>query len=267
MAFTFQFFSDSALTTPYTGITARQLFDGSGAADDFQAWFGSAETVDTRKVQATSDPGVDQITVGPAYTGARAEWQASTAYVLTDEVRTTTHNGYYYECTTAGTTGGTEPTWPTTIGATVSDGTVVWTNAGVQREVEELKVATTQGGLDGATAASTINIGTSVNSGSANAVEVWIRLSNRRGSGRLPAPQERPAIPASVGVGYADQDGGGQGGIASPLTEVLPNIDDEVYTYTSSDGLFTMELPKVTTWIDGTGAQVELEHADYSTIA
>lgn len=40
------------------------------------------------------------------------------------------YNGYYYRCTTAGTTGTTEPTWPTGIAATVSDGTAVWTNAG-----------------------------------------------------------------------------------------------------------------------------------------
>lgn len=40
------------------------------------------------------------------------------------------YNGYYYKCTTAGTTGTTEPTWPVDLNATVSDGTAVWTNAG-----------------------------------------------------------------------------------------------------------------------------------------
>ena len=36
-------------------------------------------------------------------------------------------SGYYYKCTTGGTVGATEPTWPTTIGSTVTDGTAVWT--------------------------------------------------------------------------------------------------------------------------------------------
>lgn len=41
----------------------------------------------------------------------------------------TTPNGHYYKCTTAGTTGATQPTWPTT-GGTVTDGTVVWRDMG-----------------------------------------------------------------------------------------------------------------------------------------
>ncbi len=36
-------------------------------------------------------------------------------------------NGYVYECSTAGTSGDTAPTFPTGSGATVTDGTAVWT--------------------------------------------------------------------------------------------------------------------------------------------
>ncbi len=39
----------------------------------------------------------------------------------------TVSNGRYYEVTTAGTTGATQPTWPLAVGSTVADGTVVWT--------------------------------------------------------------------------------------------------------------------------------------------
>lgn len=38
-----------------------------------------------------------------------------------------TLNGRLYKCTTAGTTGSGEPTWPVTAGGTVTDGTAVWT--------------------------------------------------------------------------------------------------------------------------------------------
>ena len=56
-------------------------------------------------------------------------WAASTAKVLGDVVVPTAglENGFRYECTTAGTTGASAPTWPTTEGATVADNTVVWT--------------------------------------------------------------------------------------------------------------------------------------------
>ena len=43
-------------------------------------------------------------------------------------IRPTTHNGYVYECTTAGTSSGTEPTsYPTVPGETVTDNDVVFT--------------------------------------------------------------------------------------------------------------------------------------------
>lgn len=38
-----------------------------------------------------------------------------------------TPNGHMYRVTTAGTTGSGEPSWPTTSGGTVTDGTAVWT--------------------------------------------------------------------------------------------------------------------------------------------
>jgi len=56
-----------------------------------------------------------------------AVWAASTAYVLGDVRRPTTDNGFVYVVTTAGTSSGTQPTWPLVAGNTVTDGSVVWT--------------------------------------------------------------------------------------------------------------------------------------------
>lgn len=56
-------------------------------------------------------------------------WEASTAYSLGDIVVPTVgkETGFEYECTTAGTSDASEPTWPTYGGATVADSTVTWT--------------------------------------------------------------------------------------------------------------------------------------------
>ena len=58
---------------------------------------------------------------------SRAIWVKNTAYSL-DAIRTpTTVNGYQYRCSVAGTSHATtEPTWPTTLGSVVTDGTVTW---------------------------------------------------------------------------------------------------------------------------------------------
>lgn len=63
---------------------------------------------------------------------ALTAWAATTALALGVLRRPTVSNGFRYEVTTAGTTSGTEPTWPTTIGTTVTDGTVVFTCRGTE---------------------------------------------------------------------------------------------------------------------------------------
>ena len=54
----------------------------------------------------------------------------STAYTVGDVVRPATGNGFVYQATSAGTTGGSIPTYPTVIGQTVADGGVTWVCAG-----------------------------------------------------------------------------------------------------------------------------------------
>lgn len=60
---------------------------------------------------------------------AYTAWAASTAFAVGDIRRASTsqNSGLVFECTTAGTSGSSEPNWPTDIGSTLTDNTVVWT--------------------------------------------------------------------------------------------------------------------------------------------
>jgi phage tail sheath gpL-like len=57
-------------------------------------------------------------------------WATLTAELVGQYVVPTTANGYFYKCTVAGTTGASQPSWPSTVGTTVADGTVTWTCVG-----------------------------------------------------------------------------------------------------------------------------------------
>lgn len=57
-------------------------------------------------------------------------WAAQTAYGLDAQAVPTVRNGHYYVVTTGGTSGATEPPWPTTTSAIVTDGSAIWQEAG-----------------------------------------------------------------------------------------------------------------------------------------
>jgi lambda family phage minor tail protein L len=71
---------------------------------------------------------------------AYTAWAASTAFSIGDVRRATTvqASGLVFKCTTAGTSGSSEPPWATIIGDTVNDNTVVWT--AISSVYEELSV-------------------------------------------------------------------------------------------------------------------------------
>jgi prepilin-type N-terminal cleavage/methylation domain-containing protein len=60
----------------------------------------------------------------------RYKWKTATPYRVGYVVVPPTNNGHFYTCTAAGTSGA-EPAWPTTAGATVSDGGASWREGGV----------------------------------------------------------------------------------------------------------------------------------------
>jgi prepilin-type N-terminal cleavage/methylation domain-containing protein len=73
------------------------------------------------------------------YNNAPTTWSPGTAYTLSSSTDPPTvvlpteanRNGYQYICTGAGTSGTTEPVWPTTVGSNVTEsGGVQWTYSG-----------------------------------------------------------------------------------------------------------------------------------------
>lgn len=173
---TFKFYTDSGLTVAFSNI--YQLIHYTDLSDnpqDFTLYFGSAQSAGTRSLKATSNPGVDSITLTPTLT--LATYAASTAYSDGDVVQPTTPNGYRYTVTTAGTSG-VEPTWPTTLGSTVTSGSATFTLYSARHPASEIKLALSSGGLAGATGGSALSLATTILSGTANAVPVYIRVTN-----------------------------------------------------------------------------------------
>ncbi len=103
------------------------------AATDFTAVVTNANTgfIMSKTTVSGATPTINLSTNDPCfvtlYPDYGTQWTASTAYDLNDKVFPTdpTTSPYYYECTTAGTSDASEPTWPTS--GTVNDGTAVWT--------------------------------------------------------------------------------------------------------------------------------------------
>ena len=86
----------------------------------------------TMKVRASDASGAEQLSIGTG-TGeitvgfTPGKVARNTAYGLGQKVVPLALNGYVYEVTVAGTShASNEPAWPTTLGNTVTDGTVTW---------------------------------------------------------------------------------------------------------------------------------------------
>ncbi len=135
---------DTPLSTPVT------VYDSLGAAHvlDFSFTKVGTGSWNCDITIANSD-----LTPPPA-------WQASTAYSVGQIISPSASNGHFYQCTVAGTSGGTPPSsWPTD-GSTFSDGTVTWQDLGTQTTIatEALtfdssgKLTTPTGNISGITA-------------------------------------------------------------------------------------------------------------------
>jgi hypothetical protein len=105
----------------WTAYLARNISQAIGP--QCRKDFGSRVLADERKPNTPCGVDLDP----PA-------WAAATAYTATvagdrlvgSRVRPTSFTGWWFACTVAGTSGGSEPAWPTTLDATVVDGGVTW---------------------------------------------------------------------------------------------------------------------------------------------
>ncbi len=100
---------------------------GGNQVDDYSALHWAA------KSEAYSELGIlaQQFAINPeddqVDTPSTAEaWAGTADYILDDDAIPTTPNEYYYVVTVAGTSGISEPTWPTVHDEAVVDGTVTW---------------------------------------------------------------------------------------------------------------------------------------------
>lgn len=172
----FKLWTDAGLSVPFSGL--EQLTHATDLSDnpqDIHLYFGSNKSAN--QIQAFSNPGVDQITLTP--TDTLPEWVTVTVYSAGALVQPVGGNTWCYVCTTTGTSGVSQPTFPTSaIGSTVADGTVVWTLLAKHHPKTEIKLALTSGGLPGATGGAALNLGTAILGGVGNLVNVWARYTN-----------------------------------------------------------------------------------------
>ncbi len=108
--------------------TSRRL-TGTGPSQQI-----STETGDLRVARSVTDlllKTLDSLYTHPDARLRNTAWQASHLYEADDIREPVIANGYRYRVAlVTGNTAATEPTWPTTIGATVTDGSVTWENIG-----------------------------------------------------------------------------------------------------------------------------------------
>ena len=110
--------------TGVTYVNCPYVVSSNGA---FSYWHGQIDANSARGGHLVTIPGPTEY----------PQWAADTAYLASSYnpagatyqpfVCPLTENGKIFQCTTSGTSGGSEPAWDTTIGHTTADGGAVWT--------------------------------------------------------------------------------------------------------------------------------------------
>ncbi|MBI3599119.1 MAG: hypothetical protein HY097_00545 [Nitrospinae bacterium] len=147
--------SDIVVADPNNPTPADSTRDyGIGGTNSTDRITGIYTGADSVRIRKSTDGGVTWVeyaltrtnpTNGTFIIGGESVWGASTSYTANNFVYRTTGSGHIYGAITAGTSGATEPTWPTDIGAVVADGTVVWQEAGCMYSGSAFPVSLTSG--------------------------------------------------------------------------------------------------------------------------
>lgn len=75
-------------------------------------------------------------------------WAASHAYLAGEVVKPTSRNGHLYQVIVAGTSGGSQPTWPTTAAGTVTNGGVTFQEFGIDIVYDDNVIVTMGAGTN-----------------------------------------------------------------------------------------------------------------------
>lgn len=121
-------FYSMASPQPWRQPSLNNVGGGSGDARDLvytwtvvTTWGEESAPAPVSDVESGALPG-DQIDI----TDMNMTWLTGQSHILTDFVIPSTPNGYVYKCVQAGITGGSEPTWGTTVDGNTTDNTVIW---------------------------------------------------------------------------------------------------------------------------------------------
>ena len=201
-------------------------------------------------------------------------WLASTAYTVGQYAVPTTSNGRLYRVTTAGTSGATQPTWPTTAGGTVTDGTVVWTEqttalVGGTNPTEvtatgygRATLAASLGGLAGSqgAASTTASTGQAGFSTSNNTVVTWSAPTANWGTTGLVTWADAPTVFLTAAITTASTSLT----LTAALTvgpSSLVQVGSELMTVTAGSGTTTLTVTRAAA---GTTAQAASSGAPVS---
>lgn len=124
MRLSYDAFTHSAETFLNDGTGTQQQFTLMRPVDQVTNCWVTLSTCNAAVGIFSGQPAIgDTVTMGPA----QGAWQASHIYALNGVIVVA---GYVQKVTTAGTSGGSMPTFSRVTGGTTTDGSVIWTNQG-----------------------------------------------------------------------------------------------------------------------------------------